>query len=577
MVMMQENPSSIDELTYTPTMPVFPSPPDWRDQFIYFLLVDRFDNNKRLQAFDGKRGLTPLPVTDSLGIHGGTLLGVKRRLKYLKGLGITTIWLSPIFKNRIDPGGTLHGYAIQHFLAVDPHYGTKEDLRDLVDSAHALGMYIVLDIVINHTADNWAYENDSKPNFSKEGTKHPFGFWRANHPPDAFDEDDAVWPAELQDPECYTRCGSITDWYNSEQAVFGDFLNYKDIDLNNPRALEALIAIYKYWMVEADIDGYRIDTVKHVRNDAAIKFFNGIKEFGKSIGKHNFLLFGEIVDNDANTAQYVGHQASGNEHLQALDASLDFPLYFGLEEVIKGTKSPSFLRTRYDSLRNTYDYSDGSNLLVTFLDNHDQMVRPYRRFLNQSFSERQVVLGIGYLLTAPGIPSVYYGTEQGFNGGGPPGNHNDNLIRECMFGGRWGAFNTTHRHFFNPKHPVYQSIARIAKVRTEEPALRYGRLYFREIAEDENRFQYPEQGFGFLAYSRILDDKEVLVVLNLRGEEYANYVSVDANITPPGTPMTDLLDASQTKLTHDEAGRSALFITLPAYSIGIFKYVPNTE
>jgi glycosidase len=576
--MMQGIPSSIDELDFTPKKPVFPSPADWRDHFIYFLLLDRFDNNARLKAFDGVKGEKALPVKDGIGIHGGNLAGVKRRLRYLKELGVSTIWLSPVFKNRVDAGGSLHGYAIQHFLAVDPHYGSKEELRELVDEAHILGMYIVLDIVINHTADNWAYELDKTPNFSKDGSKYPFGFWRANHSSDAFDQDDAVWPAELQDPECYTRCGAITDWYNSEQAIFGDFFNLKDLDLNNPKVLETLIAIYKYWMVEADIDGYRVDTVKHVRNDSAIKFFNSIKEYGESIGKHNFLLFGEIVDNDANTAQYVGHQASGNDRLQALDASLDFPLYFNLEEVIKGTRSPALLRTRYDSLRNTYDYSDGSNLLVTFVDNHDQMVRPYRRFLNQAFDERQAVLAMGYMLTAPGIPSIYYGTEQGFDGGGPPGDHHDNLIRECMFGGCWGAFNTTKQHFFNQNHPTYQSIAGIAHIRSNEPALRYGRFYFREVSEDGATFRYSEQGFGFLTYSRILDDEEILVVLNLRGTEYTNFVGVDTALTPPGTPMTNLLDTTQTKqLTCDEGSRSALLVTLPPYSIGIYKYVPIKE
>ena len=88
----------------------------------------------------------------------------------------------------------------------------KEDLRELVDTAHKMGMYIVLDIVINHTGDNWAYGNDAKPEFSADGTRYPFGFWRTQNRPEAFGPDDAVWPAELQDPDCYTRRGAIAGW-----------------------------------------------------------------------------------------------------------------------------------------------------------------------------------------------------------------------------------------------------------------------------------------------------------------------------------------------------------------------------
>lgn len=566
------DPLSIDELDFSPRGPVHPSPADWRDHIIYFLLISRFDDGKRRPAYDGSLGNRTRDPLKGAAFQGGTLRGVIRRLPYLKKLGITTLWLSPVLKNRLHENGSFHeGYAVQHFLAVDPRLGTLQDLKDLVKAAHALGIYVVLDIVINHTGDNWAYENDTRPTYASDGRVFPFGFWRSKNPQGKFDEDDAVWPAELQSPECYSRRGGIVNWFDAQQSMHADFFDSKDLDLSNARVLSALIAIYKYWIVETDIDGYRIDTVKHVTAPEAVKFFNAIKEFAEHIGKKNFLLFGEIVDNDATISRYVGRQKEHGEHLQALDASLDFPLYFVLEEVIKGFASPRALRDRYEWAKQSYTYTDVSDCFVTFLDNHDQMARPFRRFLYMVPDKRQVLLGVAYLFTAPGIPALYYGTEQGFDGGSNPGPNQDTHIRECMFGGQWGAFGTEGMHFFNVKHPLYKEIAKLASIRKAEPILKYGRFYFREISEDGKNFFYPERGYGMLAYSRILDNQEVLIVLNLRAHEYTNHIVMDKTITPPGSMLVDLLNKRHSVLVDERSDRATVTITLPPYGVAILK------
>ena len=572
-------PRSIDELDFTPRGPVHPSPADWRDHLIYFLLISRFDDGKRRPAYDGSTGNRARDPVQGSKFQGGTLRGVKRRLPYLKKLGITKLWLSPVLKGRPNTrdGTYLEGYAVQHFLMVDPLLGTLKDLKELVKAAHALGMYVILDIVINHTADNWAYENDTRPTYASDGKPYPFGHWRAEHPPEQFDENDAVWPAELQSPECYSRRGGITNWNDTEQATNADFLDLKDLDLSNQHTLDALIAIYKYWIAETDIDGYRIDTVKHVRTSEAVKFFNAIKEYAEHIGKKNFILFGEIVDTDATISRYVGRQNEGGDHLQALDASLDFPLYFMLEEVIKGFVSPRALRDRYEWAKQSYTYADVSDCFVTFLDNHDQMARPYRRFLYMVPDKRQILLGAAYLFTAPGIPTLYYGTEQGFDGGANPGPYHDAHIRECMFGGTWGAFGTEDMHFFNTKHPLYREIAKLAAVRKSEAALRYGRFYFREISENGKDFSYPERGYGMLAYSRILDNQEVLVVLNLRASEYTNHIALDKSVTPPGSMLVGLLNKRRMFLVDERSERATVTITLPPYGIAILKKKEVTQ
>lgn len=558
---------SIQELDYTPRGEVHPSPQDWRDHFIYFLLVDRFDDGKRHKAYDGTRSDKPGDFMLGKNAQGGKLKGVTRRLEYIKGLGATAIWLSPVFKNRIDGGGTYHGYAIQNYLEIDPHLGTKEDLRELVRRAHELGMYVILDIVINHTGDNWAYENDSHPSYNRDGTRYPFGFWRADHPEGEFSPDDAVWPAELQSPECYTRRGSIVDWSSEEEIVNADFFGLKALDYHNGVVLETMTAVHKYWMVEADIDGYRIDAARHVEKDAAVKFFSDIKEYAESIGKKNFFLFGEIAAGDDTITKFVGRQGSSGERLQALDAALDFPLHFVLEEVVKSFASPALLRERAERIRRMYPNEDATASFVTFLDNHDQAARPYRRFLHGDPYPQQALLGIVYLLTGLGIPVIYYGTEQGFDGGGA---QSDAYIRECMFGGEWGAFGTKHMHFFNEHHPLYVGISLVAKIRQNEPALRYGRFYFREVSEDGHEYRFPELGRGMIAYSRILDSTEIVVALNLRNEKYTNHIVLDKALTPSGSLLKDLVGGAE-YLVDERIGRSSVSVTLPPFGIAILK------
>lgn len=563
--------SSIQELDLTPAHPVHPSPADWRDHYIYFLLIDRFSDGLPHPPYDGTRHVRLPDDTRGRGFQGGTLKGVTERLSYIRTLGANAVWLSPIFKNRVEKSehASYHGYAIQDFLAVDPRLGTLEDVQTLVRTAHALDMRVILDIIINHTGDNWAYKDDAEPTYVEGGAPYPFGFWRTEGS-DTLEQDDAVWPAELQSPECYKRRGRIVNWDDLEEARNGDFSNLKELDFGNPIVQETMQAVYKYWISIADIDGYRIDTVKHVEDTATAFFCNAIKEYATSIGKKNFLLFGEVVADDATLRSYVGPRTDKESKLLALDACLDFPLYFVLEEVIKGVASPHLLRERYAHLRRLYATSDASEYFVTFVDNHDQMARPYRRFLHGVTDTSLVVLAMGYLLTAPGIPSMYYGTEQGFDGGAPPGPYRDSFIRECMFGGNWGAFGTEGMHFFNQENPTYQAVSAIAHIRSEQPALRYGRFYFREVSDDSVTFSYPALGWGMLSYSRILDQTEVLVVQNLLQTECTNLITVDRNISPPGTLLRDMLDPEHTVLVEDRANRACVSITFPARHMGIF-------
>lgn len=560
-------------MDFMPKGDIFPSPDDWRDIFIYFLLVDRFDNNqKNLQEFDPASTPKGRDAEKGKIFQGGNLKGITRRLDYIKGLGCNAIWLSPIFKNRQEKNDSYHGYAIQNFLEVDNRFGTREDFQELVRQAHARGMYVILDIIINHTGDNWSYEGDYPYYYWKEATgPFNFGFWREVDPSAGLQEDDAVWPVEIQRPECYKRRGEIRNWNDADEAVNGDFLSLKELAVNRREVLDTLIKCYKYWISIADVDGFRIDTVKHVEDSATAVFCNAIREYTKRIGKQNFFIFGEVVADDITLQRYIGRNTrieGSNERFPSLDACLDFPLYFSLEEAIKGLVNPSVLRERYERFKTLYaDHGAAGQYFVTFVDNHDQMCRPYRRFMNGNSFIRQAVLAVGYLLTSQGVPCVYYGTEQGFDGGGD----NDSYVRECMFGGQWGAFNTTGRHFFDTKHLVYRDISRIAAVRQSEPALRYGRQYFREISGDGTDFGHPLSGRCTLAYSRILDDCEILVAMNLEGSPRNDFVTVDSDLTPAGKTMVDLLDRRRRVTVEERGQRHALRIPLEGHDMAILK------
>jgi glycosidase len=565
--------TSVRELDFTPRGEVFPSPKDWRDTFIYFLLVDRFDNNQEdIPPYD--------PNSTSKGRHpeqgkvfqGGNLKGVIRRLDYIEGLGANVIWLSPVFKNRQEKNDSYHGYGIQDFLEVDPRFGTKEDLQELVREAHARSIYVILDIIINHTGDNWAYPGDYPYYFWKDASG-PFdlGFWREVDPTEGFQGDDAVWPEEFQRSGSYKRRGQIWNWSDPDQAINGDFLSLKELDITESDVLDSLIKAYKYWISIADVDGFRVDTVKHMESSATAIFCNALREYAKRIGKHNFFIFGEIVGDDTTIQRYIGRNSripGTNERFPSLDAALDFPLYFVLEEVIKGFVNPSHLRERYERFKTLYaDHGEAGRYFVTFVDNHDQMTRPYRRFLNQDPFPGQAVLAMGYLLTSQGVPCIYYGTEQGFDGGGD----HDSYVRECMFGGQWGAFESTGHHFFKQDHPIYKGIARIVSVRQREPALRYGRQYFREISGNGRDFGHPLNGTCTLAYSRILDTSEILVAMNLGTNPRADFVTVDAHLSPAGEEMVNLLDP-QKRVTVEQSGlRHAVRMPLEGHEMAIFK------
>lgn len=539
----------------------FQSPQDWRDVWIYFLMLDRFNRD------DGKLPAN-MPYDQPFGeFQGGTFNGVRERLEYIKDLGAGAIWLSPVLKNRQSDRGTFHGYGIQDFLRPEPRFasapGKEEDeLRALVDEAHALGLYVIFDIVLNHSGDVFGYKDfgSSAPGSSEIRPiewRDESGQARSDFPviediPVAKREPDAlIWPAELQRNSFFRRKGK-----GAEEG--GDFESLKEFvtDVREGRIFpvrNSLILAYQYAIARYDVDGFRIDTLKYVERDFAQTFGNAMREYGQSIGKKNFFSYGEVFDGEERIAEFIGRNTRDVGDMVGVDAALDFPLFFRLPSVVKGFTPPTELikvyRRRKEVERDILSsHGEAGRFFVTFLDNHDMKER-FRgaRSDGPDTFDPQVILGISILFALQGIPCLYYGTEQGLHGRGD----SDQFVREAL----WGKPNA-----FDGNHPFYRAIKRLTEIRDSQPALRYGRLYFRPISGDGVHFGASPFAPGVLAFSRILNNMEVLVVANTNTQEaFQGEVLIDWCINNDGEQFR-VLKSSGAAVPGPVESRSSLEI-----------------
>jgi len=512
---------------------------EWREEFIYFLMVDRFHDDLVRAPTPGTDRRTGVKTPDN-AFYGGTIKGIARNLDYIAGLGCTAIWLSPVFENN---DGAYHGYNIRNYLEIDPHFGSKQDLIDLVDAAHKYHkdgqpypIRVILDVVINHSGDNWSYPGGYSYNYCND-QQFPFGDWRSDRYP---------IPVELRDPDYYHRKGNINGggWDSAPENQNGDLVGLKDYanddDPIGSEVINALIKIHSYWIREADIDGFRVDAVKHMGAVACSRFCSNIREYAYSLGKRGFFLFGELaVPDDDIVDRYIGPNTSTLDNdtvFFGIDSILDFPLAEGkyddpghrpLRDVLKGLASPATLFNRLEAQRRrALNRGEIGRYLVTFVDNHDSFWQPGRIGSGGAPAD-QIVGCIGFLLCALGTPCLYYGTEQGFDGSG-----GDNDIREAMFDKAQPGSN-----LLNTDCSIYQAIAAIAAVMRTSPPLRFGRMYYRQISGDGNHFGLPYGTSYTLAFSRLLYPNEVLVAYNVSGQPRTDCIVVDASLHAAGSRM----------------------------------------
>ena len=346
------------------------------DEVIYFLLPDRFENGDPSNdrgGLSGDRLVTGYDPTRKGFFLGGDLKGLTQRLDYLQGMGVTAIWLAPIFKNKPVQGppgqesAGYHGYWVTDFTTVDPHFGTEAEFKTFVDTAHARGMKVYMDIITNHTADVIYYrECVGQPacpyrsigdypysRRARDGAAINDGFvggkdvspenWAkltaadyAYTPfaPDA--EKDVKRPAWLNNPAFYNNRGNTT--FIGESSTYGDFGGLDDLMTEHPRVVAGMIEIYQSWIERFGIDGYRIDTAKHVNPEFWQQFVPAILAKAKEKGIPNFHIFGEVATGDMDPALLAEWTVRAG-----LPTNLDMAFFAAVRDVLAGNRAPDHL------------------------------------------------------------------------------------------------------------------------------------------------------------------------------------------------------------------------------------------
>lgn len=578
-----------------------PAPTDYharlpQDEVIYFVLPDRFENGDPANdrgGLSGDRLTTGFDPTAKGFYHGGDLKGLTKRLGYIQDLGATAIWLGPVFRNKPVQGAPghesagYHGYWITDFTHVDPHLGTDADMAALVAAAHARGMKVYMDIIVNHTADVIQYRECAEgtpcpyrdraaypyqrkggvtgkainPGFAGDDAHTTANFAMLTDPTYAYTpyvpavERDVKVPAWLNDPIYYHDRGDST--FADESATMGDFSGLDDVMTENPRVVAGMIDIFGGWIDRYKVDGFRIDTARHVNPEFWQAFVPAMITRAKANGIPNFHIFGEV----AGGTMDPGYLAQFTRR-DRLPAVLDFAFRWGVTDVVAGAKGTRELAALFDGDVLYQGGADTAMTLPTFLGNHDQgrFARDVRR-LNPSADDAEVLarvrLGHAMLLTLRGVPTIYSGDEQGFAGDG-----DDQDAREDMFASRVAVYNdnrlvgtakTTATPSFGEDHPLFREIAALSAIRRARPSLTRGRTVVRAAGDAP----------GLFAVSRFdpITNREILLVFNTGRATITKQVQVEAR----STRFATLAGSCAARATAP----GSVTVTLPAFGYAV--------
>ncbi len=469
-------------------------------QRIYFVMPDRYANGDPANDGGGRKGspnVTGLDPTDTGYYHGGDLKGLTERLPRIKDLGFTALWVTPVVKqDPVESGSAAyHGYWGLDFTTVDPHLGTDQDFADLVDAAHALGLEVYLDVVVNHTADVVTLANgatysdipfrDCHGHFFKAdryAAGKRFPCLAARYMPEV----PYVAPADrhlkkpewLNDPLNYHDRGNIDFGSCSEQCFEqGDFYGLDDLFTEKPNVLNGLAQIYASWIRRFHVDGFRVDTAKHVNASFFGLWAPKIRQAARSIGALDFPIFGEVTLNDAvDLSSYV--------RARGVPQVLDFPFQQVASAYAAGASGAKGIAFRLDDddyfrLPNGVDPA-----FPTFLGNHDlgraaQQILSQAPGLSAAALLQHVLLGYDLLYLLRGAPVVMYGDEVGMIGSG-----GDKAARQDMFPTRVADWQTEARVGSRPigggssfdvtDNPIESRLRALSALRDEYPALATG-------------------------------------------------------------------------------------------------------
>ena len=511
-------------------------PPVTGEQF-YFVMADRFANgdpSNDLGGLEGDRLTTGFDPEDKGFYHGGDLAGILDKMDYIEGMGTTAIWLTPSFKNRPvqgtgeDVSAGYHGYWITDFTQIDPHLGTNEEMKALIDEAHDRGMKVYFDIITNHTADVIDYEEGEYSYIDKDTSPYSDAagevfddkeFAGTDEFPDVdpatsfpytpfFNTEgdkEVKVPAWLNDPRLYHNRGDST--FAGESSEYGDFIGLDDLWTERPEVTDGMIDIYSTW-AQFGIDGFRIDTVKHVNTEFWQEFSPAVLKAAREKNE-DFFMFGEVYDADPTYLSTFTTEAK-------LQAVIDFG--FQARSIDYATGDPTTILRDFYAQDDYYTDTDSNAYqLPTFTGNHD-MGRAAMMLADQGFAGDELLdrveLTNELMFLTRGQPVVYYGDEQGFIGSGGDKDARQDMFAtqtqqyadEPVLGGPSGSVER-----YNPEHPLYRQIADLAALRAEHPALVNGAQIQR----------YASSSDGVFAFSRIdpEDRREYVIVTNNSTQE----------------------------------------------------------
>ncbi|MFK7991123.1 MAG: alpha-amylase family glycosyl hydrolase, partial [Sandaracinaceae bacterium] len=550
-----------DSLSEVRDVPLTTEVTDWRDHVIYQLLTDRFANG---DAHNDWR----VDPTALARYQGGDWQGTIDRLDYLEELGVTALWISPLVLNVDTDAGFdgYHGYWAVDLERVNPHFGDLATLRNLVDEAHARGMVVILDIVTNHFGQVFYYDinhngqpddsiqgsgsvapggspsqmtsplariSEFDPDFDSRGVQSFTSLGAAGRAPIRFFDSPEIFrvpprPALFQERRAWNQRGRTLDFDDPIQLLTGDFPGgLKDVNTLDPDVREEMTRIYVDWVLQTNIDGFRIDTIKHVDYGFWEFFAPEVRRRLASAGKTNFFMFGEAFDGrDDLIGSYTLPEGNGR-----LDSVFYFSQKFRVfDSIFANGGATSGIQQLLDERDANYGHTPmpgGIGLrpdqaLVNFIDNHDVARFLFNRADEQGIASLRAALI--YLLTEDGIPCLYYGTEQDFQGGNDPTN------REPLWGSGYRTDGATFQH-----------IARLTRIRRHYDALRYGDFQTRWVNDRTG----DESDAGMLAFERRTDSGDyALVVINARGDKRGRTGFEGDTMTvtaPAGSELRDVL------------------------------------
>jgi glycosidase len=549
-------------------------------QRIYFVMPDRYANGDPANDTGGRRGgrgITGYDPTDGGYFHGGDYEGLTggctdpvRGLQRLKDLGFTSIWVTPPVVQQVVDGGSAgyHGYWGLDFLNVDPHLGTNADFGAFVACAHSLGLKVIMDVVVNHTADvvrltGGSSYGDAPYRDCKGRVFDParyvgaarFPCLRARDMPRVpfvlAGDARAKSPAWLNDPLNYHDRGDI-DFGSCSQACFeqGDFYGLDDLFTEKPAVMKSLAAIYADWIRRYRLDGFRVDTARHVNASFFRLWVPRIMAAARAAGVPGFQIFGEVpLDDAVDLAPYVRDRGLPNV--------LDFPLQDAAAGFVSAGSSAKAVASRLAD-DDYFRLADGVDPAPpTFLGNHD-MGRAARQIRTRMQPDdgallERTLLGYDLLYLLRGAPVVYYGDEVGMIGSG-----GDKAAREDMFPTQVADWQTEPRlgsapigtgsSFAVRDNPIEMRLKQLAALRDANSALATGPTIVRSASG------------RLLVFSRIDTDgrREYIAALNAGSEP----VRVTVRTATPSSAWQPLVGA----FAGTSGADGSLMLTVPPLS-----------